>query len=121
MAWSDVSTNAIDIKKHIGKAWTGTYKGHKQIETKIGPQVIWQFSDADGVGFGIYGFTNLNRAMEVLDPGAVVKITYQGTEKVQTKFGLKDVHQCAVQVWTPEEGGDPKADPPKTDLSNLPF
>jgi hypothetical protein len=57
----------------------------------------------DGVGFGIYGFTNLNRAMEAVEPGTLVKITYQGTQNVQTKYGMKDVHQASVQVWLPDE------------------
>lgn len=101
--WADVNTNAIDIKKHKGESHVGKFKGHKEITTKIGPQVIWEFSGEDGVGFGVYGFTNLNRAMESLEPGTVVKITYIGTENVKTKFGMKDVHQCAVQVWQGED------------------
>lgn len=99
MAWNEVSSTAIDIKKHKGEAYEGTYKGKHEITTKIGPQIIWQFMGEDGIGFGIYGFTNLNRAMESLAPETLVKITYQGTQNVQTKFGMKDVHQVSVQVW----------------------
>ena len=99
MAWDDVNTNGVDIKKHKGEPYEGTYKGHKAIKTKIGDQVVWEFASDDGVGFGIYGFTNLNRAMESLEPGVLVRITYLGTENVQTKFGMKDVHQVSVQIW----------------------
>jgi hypothetical protein len=102
MGWNDVSTNAIDIKKHKGESHEGTYTGKHDITTKIGPQVIWQFMGDDGVGFGIYGFTNLNRAMESIAEGTLCKITYQGTQNVQTKFGMKDVHQASVQVWQKE-------------------
>lgn len=108
MSWEDVSTNAIDIKKHKGEAYEGIFKGHRNIDTKIGKQVIWEFADKDGVPFGIYGFTNLNRAMEALESGVAVRITYKGTENVQTKFGMKDVHQVSVQIW--KQGENDKAD-----------
>ena len=107
MGWNSVNTTGIDIKKHKGTAYEGTYKGKHEITTKIGQQVIWEFSGEDGVGFGIYGFTNLNRAMEALEPGVLVKITYTGTQNVQTKFGMKDVHQCSVEVWQ-DEPADPR-------------
>lgn len=116
MAWNEVSSSATDIKKHKGEAYEGTYKGSHKITTKIGEQTIWQFMGDDGVGFGIYGFTNLNRAMEALEEGTLVKITYQGTQNIQTKFGLKDVHQVSVQVWA--DDGEEKA---KVETNKLPF
>jgi hypothetical protein len=106
MAWNNVSATAIDIKKQKGVSHEGTYRGKREITTKVGPQVIWDFVGEDGVGFGIYGFTNLNRAMESLSPGVLCKITYNGTQNVQTRFGMKDVHQCQVDVWQ-----DDKEDP----------
>jgi hypothetical protein len=126
MSWEEVSSNATDIKKHKEKPFTGTYKGHRSITTKIGEQTIWEFTDEDGIPFGIYGFTNLNRAMESLETGTLVKITYRGTENVQTKFGMKDVHQVSVQVWTGEAKSDePEPVPPpvgkKNDDTKLPF
>ncbi len=99
MAWEDVSTNATDIKKHKDKPFEGKYQGHKIITTKIGEQTIYNFVDEDGLPFGVYGFTNLNRAMENIQEGTQVRITYKGTQNVQTKFGMKDVHQVTVQVW----------------------
>ncbi len=105
MPYMEVSTNATDIKKTPGKEYEGTYRGHKETTTKIGPQVIWEFTSDEGTGFGIYGFTNLNRAMERLAVGQIVKIVYKGTEKVQTKYGMKDVHQVSVQVWQDEGDG----------------
>lgn len=102
MGWSEVNTTANDIKKHPGNPYIGTYTGHKEITTPIGQQTIWQFTNEDGVPFGVYGFTNLNRAMEGIAVGSVCRITYTGTAKVQTKFGMKDVHQVKVEVHTKE-------------------
>ena len=99
MAWETVDTKALDIKKHRGETYTGTLTGHHGITTKIGPQVIWDLTGEDGVGFGIYGFTNLNRALEAITVGNLLRITYLGTENVQTKYGMKDVHQVGVQIF----------------------
>ena len=107
MGWQEVSSTAIDIKKHKGEAYEGKYVGSHEITTKIGQQVIYNFTGKDGVPYGIYGFTNLNRAMENLEKETFVKITYSGTENVQTKFGMKDVHQVNVAVWQGEEGEPP--------------
>ena len=101
MAWKTVTSEALDIKKEVGVEHIGTYTGHKDITTKIGAQVIWQFTDEDGKPFGVYGFTNLNRAMEAVAVGQTVKITYQGTQFVKTKFKPtgQDVHQVSVQIY----------------------
>jgi hypothetical protein len=103
MGWKDASNVVIDIKKTKGTAYEGTYSGKKDIATEIGPQVIWQFTGEDNLPFGIYGFTNLNRAMESLQPGTMCRITYIGTQNVKTKYGMKDVHQVSVQVWEENE------------------
>lgn len=98
MAFKTVSTTAVDIKKEKGIPHEGSYLGVEQITTKIGPQSIWRFLDSEEQPFGIYGFTNLNRAMNNIKQGSLCRITYTGTEKVNTKFGLKDVHQVHVEV-----------------------
>ncbi len=92
-----VSGNAIDIKKTT-EPHTGTYTGHEAITTKFGPQVVFKFMGEDGQPFGIYGFTNLNRCMNAVAEGNLCRITYKGTQKLQTKYGLKDVHQVLVEV-----------------------
>lgn len=96
-----VNTNAIDIKKDQG-AKVGTYMGKSDITTKIGPQVIWNFADEEGMPFGIFGFTNLNNAMHTIKEGLLCRITYQGTKFVKTKFkpAGQDVHQVLVEVDT---------------------
>lgn len=104
MPYRDVSTNAIDIKKSQCQPFEGVLKGSHEIITKLGKQVVWEFMGEDGVGFGIFGFTNLNRALESIEPGAQVKIIYTGTKICNTKFGMKDVHQVSVAIW---EDGDP--------------
>ena len=106
MAWNEITSNAIDIKKSAQKEYEGTLLGHKEITTKIGPQIIWQFSGDDG-NFGIYGFTNLNYAMENVKEGTLVKIKYEGTKNVKTKYGMKDVHQVSVQKWTEDGEREP--------------
>ena len=105
MAWKEVSRTATDIKKHKGESYTGEYLGHEQIKTKIGDQMIYKFRDESGNPFSIYGFTNLNRAMESINEGTACRITYLGTENVQTKFGMKDVHQVRVEIDSEDTQG----------------
>lgn len=113
-----VTTTAIDIKKS-SEPHTGTYMGSDKIETKIGPQTIWNFADEDGLPFGVYGFTNLNRAMASIKVGSLCRITYKGTENVKTKFGMKDVHQVLVEIDSEEEAAaTPDA---KKEISEIPF
>jgi hypothetical protein len=105
--WKEVSTGSgIDIKKAKGTPYVGTYLGSQQITTKIGPQTVYNFEGEDGKHFGVYGFTNLNRVMANVEIGTALRLTYTGTEKVQTKFGLKDVHQVKVELYTPDKDGD---------------
>jgi hypothetical protein len=103
MGFKPVTVTALDIKKQKGVSHEGTYKGSQEIDTQLGKQIIWQFSGDDGIVFGIYGFTNLNRAMSAIETGALVKITYTGTQKVDTRYQKQqDVHQVQVEVWTDE-------------------
>lgn len=104
--WKEVSRNATDIKKYFGRAFEGEYLGKEEIETKIGKQMIYKFRDESGNPFSVYGFTNLNRAMENLAIGTDCRLTYRGTENVQTKYGLKDVHMVTVEIAEVEGGID---------------
>jgi len=98
MAYKEISGgNAVDIKKEENVAYEGVYEGFKGITTKIGKQVIWKFKNKAN-RFGIYGFTTLNMAMEGVVVGAMCRITYLGTKNMQTKYGMKDVHICKVEV-----------------------
>ena len=98
MAWKTVSMQAMDIRKFENGQATGTFTGKLGITTKRGPQIIWQFADEDGLPFGVYGFANLNRAMQMVKVGSLCRITYKGTSKLQTKFGLTNVHQVMVEI-----------------------
>ena len=98
MAFQEINATATDIKKFVDKPFIGHYKGSQKITTKIGDQTIWKFMDEEGNPFGIYGFTNLNRVMENAILERLMRITYRGTQKVQTKFGMKDVHQVTVEA-----------------------
>mgnify|MGYP001560407785 CR=1 FL=1 len=111
MSWNKVSPGqALDIKKlGIGKEYEGTLLGKRSLQTKIGLQTVWLFSGADEADFEIYGFTNLNIALESIKIGTLVKIKYLGTKNCQTKYGQKDVHQVDVEKWT-EEGREPGDD-----------
>ncbi len=102
---------AIDIKKEdAGTPYEGVYLGFKGITTKIGEQKIYKFRATDtGKMFEIYGFTMMNFAMENVISGEMCRITYLGTENVETKFGFKDVHQVLVEVddeYEPEVAHD---------------
>lgn len=122
MAFKPVSTQATDIKKHLDIPFIGEYKGVNKITTKIGEQNIFNFVDPSGAPFGIYGFTNLNRVMEHIEPGAICRITYKGTENMQTKFGMKDVHQVLVEI---DDGDNQDVNKPiegeKEEDDDLPF
>jgi hypothetical protein len=105
--WKEISpsSSTLDIKKSPGEAHAGKYIGKQEIQTKIGPQVVWKF-DAEEGNFGIYGFTNLNRIMEGVSEGTDLRITYLGTKNIATKYGVKPVHQVKVEAWgedLPEE------------------
>lgn len=103
-----VTTNAVDIKKEIGKSRVGIYVGSSEIDTKLGKQVVWNFVGEDELPFGIYGFTNLNNVMKTLSQGSLCRVTYTGTQFVKTKFkpAGQDVHQVLVEVDA-DEGGVP--------------
>lgn len=97
MAFQEVKLSAIDIKKYPNKPFTGYYLSSKEIETKFGDAMVHDFQKKDnGERVSIYGFTSFNSKIDVVRPGVLVKLTYQGTENVKTKYGMKDVHQCEL-------------------------
>ena len=100
MAFQPINMQAISIKDKINQPFLGTFIGKKMVNGDYGPQPIFDFVDADGVPFSIYGFTNLNRAMDYVKKGEFCRVTYKGLAKaVKTKkFGTKDIHQVLVEV-----------------------
>jgi hypothetical protein len=118
MAWKEVSTNAIDIKKEEqkGKEWIGEYQGNHKIQTQLGEQTIYKFLGEDGTYFSIYGFTNLNRAMDNVPLNSNCRIIYQGTQKVDTKYKKgQEVHQVSVEIEDSEEERPPAIDDTRTE------
>ena len=98
MAFKEVTAGScMDIKEQKDVPFEGVYVGQKKITTEIGEQTIYRFKQG-AIVKGVYGFTNLNRAMEAICEGSMVRLTYLGTENVKTKFGMKDVHQVSVMV-----------------------
>ena len=89
--------NTTDIKKQPGRTFQGRFLGRTDFKTKKGmDQVKWNFNAPDGSPFSVYGFTNLNRALEQVPVGAEVLMTYTGKVAAQTAFGVREVHQCTV-------------------------
>lgn len=116
--WKEVTNNnAVDIKKSKDGPFVGTYTGNIEIETKIGKQIIWQFVDDSGIPFGVYGFTMLNSIMKKIQHGTDCRLTYDGTKNVKTKFGMKDVHQCRVEV----RPSMPDVPPAGAQVQEIPF
>jgi len=106
MTFKPVDLKAIDIKKEKDKAYIGYYTGSHQIDTKLGPQVVWDFIDENDGVFGIYGFTNLNLRMKTLKVGAHVRITYKGTQFAPTKFkpSGQEIHQVLLELDDEADG-----------------
>jgi hypothetical protein len=93
------SSQAIDIKKQKGVPFEGVYVSTRNIQTKVGAQVIYNFDGEKGP-FGIFGFTNLNKTMERVPIGSKLRITYIGAQNMPTRFGIRDVHQAKVEIDT---------------------
>lgn len=127
MAFVEVSGNAVDIKK-TNQTVTGIYIGTKTIQTKLGEQQVHEFKDAEsGMIIGVYGFGHLNFKIQSLSPGMMTRVSYAGTEKIQTKYGLKDVHQSKVEIdpdfkdESKDESKDDDVMENNLDINGLPF
>ncbi len=99
MAFKEVKFgNTIDIKKEGEGVIEGAYVGVKKIITQIGEQFIYRFKAENGEIVGVYGFTSLNAKMDSVAKGSYCRVTYEGMKEIETKFGLKPVHQCKVEI-----------------------
>ncbi len=100
MAFVEVNQrNAVDIKAEGSIPVQGVYLGVKNIQTDYGEQYIYRFKQPNGSVLGVYGFTNLNKGMESVATGTMVRLTYEGTKKVDTRFGKnKPVHQVKIEI-----------------------
>lgn len=119
MAFKEVSTVIIDLKKWPNAPLTGYYLGSTSYvdPTYNKTQFVHSFRKEAGEEVSVYGFTTLDTRMAKVERGVLCQVTYKGTEQVQTKkYGLKDVHQAEVLQDTDrrievDHIADPENDP----------
>lgn len=59
----------------------------------------------------------LNKAMEKVEEGQVVKVTYKGTSKIEKgKYAGKDAHLHEVEIMEEDDGSEPGEDSSEDDL-----
>ena len=101
MAFQEVSTKIIKMheEKFIDRPLTAYYLGSKK-SSKFENSRIHKFKKkTDGSHLAVYGTGSLNYLMGEVAEGTLVRITYKGTEKMDTKFGKgKDVNIFKVEA-----------------------
>ena len=116
--WEQLS-RPTDIKTEKGRIVEGIYRGFKTIDTQFGDNTVFSFTGKGGIPFQIYGFTSLNRQMDGVSPGALVRIRYDGKEIVNLKQrGPTPMHLCTV--WIKKGGGEPSTEPPTPTTEPVP-
>jgi hypothetical protein len=93
--WEKAGSDAIDIKKEVGKEYVGKFVSSNSWAGNFGQSFIYKFVDEKNIPFSIFGFTTLNRFMENIVAGTWVKIIYTGKKKNKK---MQDVHTCEVFV-----------------------
>ena len=100
--WQEPNSDAIDIKKEEpngeGKypEHVGVYNEFKTYPSSFDPtklSYLYKFTDLQGNIYSMFGFTVLNRYMEAVPIGSLVRIYYTG--KGKNKKG-QDMHTCKV-------------------------
>lgn len=104
MTRQEITGDVLGFKNWpINTEKSGVYRGSRGIPGKYGKeQMIWEFTDEDGLPFGIYGVGALDKRMKSISPGTFVYITYQGTKSIQGK----NVHQVKVEKDVTDEDGE---------------
>ena len=88
---------------------TGRYLAKREINRKDGgTSTIFKIRTREGE-IEIWGFGQLNALMNGVAENSVVRITYNGTQKMKTKYGVRDVHSATVEV----DDGAPASQTPK--------
>jgi len=96
MAFQEQKTvDAISLTEYLNKPMTAFYLGSKSVDTKFGEQFLHNFEKEDGKKISVWGFTALNRLIEMTPKGTLCKITYTGKSETKNKYGNKS-HQCTV-------------------------
>lgn len=118
--------DAISLTDYLNKPLMAFFLGSKSVDTKFGEQFLHQFEKEDGKKVAVWGFTSLNRLMEMTPKGTFVKVTYTGKSETKNKYGNKS-HQCTVffDVDKKLEGFEAKEEEPhpfdSDDNNSLPF
>jgi len=109
MAWRRIGIRKIDITKEKDVPHTGTFIKSEEVDGKFGKQLHHHFTDDEGSEYAVYGFTVLNNAMAEVVAGDYCRLIYRGVKKdTKTKYGIKDIHICDVDVEDPDEKGKKK-------------
>ena len=98
MSWTQVTLQGVNLTQHPDKPLIAYYVGKNEVEGQFGDEIHHFFQKEDGTQVKVYGFTTLNRLLEAIPVGSFVRVIYKGKEKVQTKYGKKEVHQCTVDI-----------------------
>ena len=113
--------DAISLSDFEGKPMVAYYMGSKEVNTKFGEQELHTFQKEDGTKISVWGFTALNRLLEMTPKGILCKVTYTGKSETANKYGNKS-HTCTVffDIDKKLDGFEP-AMPEVEDNSDLPF
>lgn len=101
MAFQEVSTKIIKLheEQFINKPLTGYYLGSKRSDKYENSRIHKFQNKKDGKFVSIYGAGQLNYLLAEVSVGSLVRVTYTGVVKLDTKYGKnKDVHQYKVEV-----------------------
>src|SRR3990167_8593381 len=87
--------DAIRLTHYPNKPMEAYYLETKEINTRFGEQQLHVFEKKGGVKISVWGFTALNRLLEMTPKGTLCKFTYTGLSKDKNKYG-KQVHTCTL-------------------------
>lgn len=87
--------DAISLTDYPNKPLEAYYIETKTVDTKFGEQNLHVFEKPDGKRVSVWGFTALNRLLEMTKKGVFCKVTYTGLSKEKNKYG-KQVHTCTL-------------------------
>ena len=114
--------DAIKLTDFENKPMVAYYIDSKEVNTKFGEQQLHNFQKEDGTKISVWGFTALNRLLEMTPRGTLCKVTYTGKSETANKYGNKS-HTCTVFFDTDKklDGFEELAPPVVDDSDDLPF
>lgn len=116
--------DALKLTDYPNKPLEGYYLETKLMNTQFGEQALHVFEKKDGKKVSVWGFTALNRLLEMTPKGTLCKVTYMGLSKDKNKYG-KQVHTCTLFFDEDDkmkiEGIPEHGESGNEDNSDLPF